>query len=331
MRPSAPCVCTSAVTPICESWQAAPTAEVLSLLHGECTRWSVDLGWDLARDWAAVEPARRAGLLAGWVVRGTDRQPRGWAFGVDIDGERQVGAVVADDADTAQQLMHTLTADASVRRALAFVRTTEIVTPDLLRAHGFEVQPFAYLVAPTGGASIDADTWRAQDRIATADLLMRAYVDDRSLRPFARQGTPADWLDYVDALTMRPGCGVFSPLCSVVIREGRRLLGVALVTSIGPTTAHLAQLAVAPEARGRGRAQTLLAAARANADRVLRASRISLLVSTANTPALTLYARAGFRHAGDFVAASLCGERESVTLRGGIAGGAGRVVEGAGL
>jgi ribosomal protein S18 acetylase RimI-like enzyme len=92
------------------------------------------------------------------------------------------------------------------------------------------------------------------------------------------------------------------------------LLGVALGTSIGSTTAHLAQLAVAPEARGRGLAQTLLAAARANADRVLRASRISLLVSTANTRALRLYARAGFRRTGDFVAAARGGRRVSQPL-----------------
>jgi ribosomal protein S18 acetylase RimI-like enzyme len=292
------------VTPICESWQVAPTPEILSLLHRECTRWSVDLGWDLARDWAAVEPARRAGLLPGWVVRGIDHRPRGWAFGVDLAGERQIGAVVADDADAAAQLLDTVTAEPTVTQALAFVRVSDVVTPDLLRGHGFTVQPYAYLLAATGGATVEAETWRTDDRVATAEVLMRAYADDGSLRPFARQGTPADWLDYVDALTMRPGCGVFCPHGSVVIRDGRRLLGVALVTSIGPTTAHLAQLAVVPEARGRGFAQTLLAAARANADRVLRASRISLLVSTANTRALTLYARAGFRRTGDFVAAA---------------------------
>jgi ribosomal protein S18 acetylase RimI-like enzyme len=297
------CASTCDVPPICESWQAAPTAEVLSLLHRECARWSVDLGWDLARDWAAVDPARRVGLLPGWVVRGTDHQARGWAFGVDLDGERQVGAVVADDADAAQHLIDALTADPSVAHTLAFVRATDVVNAALLRANGFDVQPYAYLIAPTAGASLGVDTWRTDDRVATAEVLMRAYADDRSLRPFARRGTPDDWLDYVDALTMRPGCGVFSPHCSVVIRDGQRLLGVALVTSIGPTTAHLAQLAVAPDARGRGLAQTLLAEARAHAGRVLRASRLSLLVSTANTPALTLYARAGFRHTGDFVAA----------------------------
>jgi ribosomal protein S18 acetylase RimI-like enzyme len=295
------------VTPICESWQTAPTAEVLSLLHQECARWSVDLGWDLARDWAAVEPARRAGLLPGWVVRGADRRARGWAFGVDLDGERQVGAVVADDADAAQHLIEAVTADPSVAHALAFVRVSDVVNADLLRARGFDVQAYAYLIAPTIDAPQRVETWRTDDRVATAELLMRAYADDHSLRPFARQGTPADWLDYVDALTMRPGCGVFSPQSSVVIRDGQRLRGVALVTSIGPTTAHLAQLAVAPEARGRGLAQTLLAAVRANARRVLGASRLSLLVSTANTPALTLYARAGFRHAGDFAAAVFVG------------------------
>jgi ribosomal protein S18 acetylase RimI-like enzyme len=306
------------VTPICESWQVAPTTEVQGLLRRECTRWSVDLGWDLARDWAAVEPARRAGLLSGWVVRGTDRQARGWAFGVDLEGERQVGAVVADDEDAAHRLIEELTADTSIAHALAFVRVNDVVTADLLRTSGFGVQPYLYLVAPSGGATGVAEAWQTDDRVATAELLMRAYADDRTLRPFARRGTPDEWLEYVDALTMRPGCGVFSPQSSVVIRLGQRLLGVALVTSIGPTTAHLAQLAVAPEARGRGLASTLLTAARANAERVLRASRLSLLVSAANASAFGLYARAGFRHAGDFVAASLDLEhleREGVSPR----------------
>lgn len=307
MTPCVRCGSRCAVIHTCESWQAAPSPEVLGLLHRECTRWSVDLGWDLVRDWAAVEPARRSGLLAGWIVRGLDHQPRGWAFGVDVDDERQIAAMVADTADATTQLIHACMAGPSVTRALAFVRADDVVTADVLTAHGFSVQPYVYLIAPTGGTTPVSEPWCAADRFATADLLMRAYAEDRSLRPFARQGTPEDWLDYVDALTMRPGCGIFSPQASVVMREGGALVGVALVTSIGQTTAHLAQLAVAPQMRGRGLARALLSAARVSADRVLRASRISLLVSTANTPALRLYARAGFRHAGDFVAAVFAG------------------------
>lgn len=237
-------------------------------------------------------------------MRGLDHQPRGWAFGVDLDAERQIAALVADSTGAAAQLIDACTADPAVTRALAFVRVNHVVTPEMLTVHGFSVQPYAYLIAPAGGANPAFDTWRAEDRLATADLLMRAYAEDRSLRPFARLGTLNDWLDYVDALTMRPGCGVFSPQATVVMREGGAVVGVALVTSIGQTTAHLAQLAVAPAVRGRGLARALVGAARVNADRVLRASRVSLLVSTANTPALRLYAREGFRHAGEFVAAT---------------------------
>lgn len=292
------------MTHTCESWQTAPSPEVLGLLTRECTRWSVDLGWDLARDWAAVEPARRSGLLSGWIVRGLDHQPRGWAFGVDVEAERQIAALVADTPGAADQLIHTCMSASAATRALAFVRLNDVVTVDMLTAHGFSAQPYAYVIAPTGGAASVCDAWRAEDRLATADLLMRAYAEDRSLRPFARRGTFDEWVDYVDALTLRPGCGVFSAQASVVMREGGAVVGVALVTSIGQTTAHLAQLAVAPVMRGRGLARALVAAARENAHRVLRASRLSLLVSTANTPALRVYARAGFRHAGDFVAAS---------------------------
>jgi ribosomal protein S18 acetylase RimI-like enzyme len=273
-------------------------------LYRECTRWHVELGWDLARDWAAVDPARQTGQLPGWVARDIDGRARGCAFGVDGPAGRQIAAVIAGDRASAEGLFHAAIHDGEPGGILAFVRTDAVVTADVWRAHGFAVQPYAYLVAPTVARPALGSSWEASDRLATAQLLERAYATDTTLRPFARRGTPDEWLDYLDALTLRPGCGVFSPAASVVLRTGDEVIGVALVTAIGATTAHLAQLAVTPEARGRGWAARLVAAARANAARVLGASRLSLLVSSANTPALTVYRRAGFVHAGDFLTAS---------------------------
>jgi ribosomal protein S18 acetylase RimI-like enzyme len=302
----------------CEDWQDAPSRSIMSLLRQEYDRWHVDLGWDLERDWAAVEPARKSGLLPGWLARDAKGVTRGWAFGVDQPEIRQIGAVVADADEYADRLIAAASGD-PLRETIAFVKSSPVVTAARWRRLGFAVQPYIYKVAPTrtaaardagsgkgrpdADAGITAACWSNSDGHETAKLLARAYAADRGLRPFARGGSAAEWHDYVAAITLRPGCGVFSPAASVAMRQHGELVGVALVTSIGRTTAHLAQLALDPSVRGRGISWTLLDRARANADRVLGASRLSLLVSEANRAALAIYSRQGFRAAGEFIAA----------------------------
>jgi ribosomal protein S18 acetylase RimI-like enzyme len=290
------------------AWQAASSSDVLDLLHRECTRWSIDLGWDLARDWAAVEPARQAGLLPGWITRDDNGRARGWAFGVDGAEVRQIGALVADNDAAADALLRDIVATPS--RIEAFVRNCDGLTAALWHAHGFAVQPYDYLVAPlrpptapAATAPTDERPWRSTDVPTAAELFMRAYAADTSLRPFARTGRIDDWEEYVRALTERPGCGVFVPECSVVVEDGGLMAGVALVTSVGATTAHLAQLAVAPGHRGRGLAMRLLCAASERARTTLGASRISLLVSRANTVAQAIYRRVGFAPVAEFTTA----------------------------
>lgn len=296
-----------------EPWQSAASQEVLPLLRREYTRWSVDLGWDLARDWAAVDPARRSGLLAGWLARDRTGAASGLAFGVDLPDTRQLAAVIADDVEVADELLATACGDPA-RHTLFFGRIGDSLTLASLARAGFTVQPYAYLVAPSDpgasrmpGASVGesetSGTYEASDRDDVATLLMSAYASDRTLRPFARAGTLDDWRDYVDALTLRPGCGVFSPDASVLIRRDGELAGVVLVSSVGATTAHLGQVALAERWKGRGLSHTLVATARRRAASVLGASRCSLLVSEANPVALRVYGSAGFRKAGEFAVA----------------------------
>lgn len=296
----------SSATLVVEPWAGVPGAVMRPLLHAECTRWAVDLGWDLARDWAAVEPARRSGLLPGWVAKASDGHIAGWAFAADTPGLRQLGALVADDRATADLLLREAVL-AGANPVGGFLRATPTVDAGLFQQAGCTVQPYHYLVRTISEHDRPQthtawDMWRDQDAEAVADLLHRAYASDQTRRPFARAGSFEDWCDYVDALTRRPGCGVFSPESSVVVREAGEMLGVLLVTSVGPTTAHLAQMAVAPAARARGLGAELLAEAARRASRHLRATRLSLLVSDANQSACRLYARAGFSAEGEFLA-----------------------------
>jgi len=65
------------------------------------------------------------------------------------------------------------------------------------------------------------------------------------------------------------------------------------VTKLSHDTVHLAQVAVAPEARGRGLARRVVTASLAAADAAGYA-RATLLVSERNRPARRVYDRLGF-------------------------------------
>jgi ribosomal protein S18 acetylase RimI-like enzyme len=116
-------------------------------------------------------------------------------------------------------------------------------------------------------------------------------------------GLATEWREYVEGLTRRPGCGTFVPEASLLAREGASLAAVALATQIGPETAHLAQLAVAPQMRRGGTARALVQAVGAAVQSTRGCRTLTLLVSAANTPAARLYRGLGFRPSGGFLAA----------------------------
>jgi ribosomal protein S18 acetylase RimI-like enzyme len=77
--------------------------------------------------------------------------------------------------------------------------------------------------------------------------------------------------------------------------------GISLVSFVGSRVAHIAELSVAPDARGAGLGHELLrqsAAGLAHAG----AERISLTVTATNEEAIRLYTRFGFRESRRFCA-----------------------------
>ena len=75
-----------------------------------------------------------------------------------------------------------------------------------------------------------------------------------------------------------------------------------LTTTIDPRTAHIAQVAVSPDAQGQGMGGRLVSWASAMAH-VAGYERITLLVAARNHAANALYARLGFSQTALFLAA----------------------------
>jgi predicted N-acetyltransferase YhbS len=90
---------------------------------------------------------------------------------------------------------------------------------------------------------------------------------------------------------------------SQVAAGGEALDGAAIVTRLAPSTAHLAQLAVRSEARGRGLGRQLVELALEKAA-AAGCDCMTLLVRESNGPARSLYARLCFTERAAFVAAS---------------------------
>lgn len=297
----------------CASWGGASPEVVAPLVARETQLWRTRFGWDLARDWAGLEAARVDGRVQGVLAHSVPERGDvgGWAFHVDSGPTRLVGALIADDEVVTNALVRAVLTAGCPDAVLVFVRDAAPGLAAVLAEQSFQVEGYTLLSRPvSAGAAGDqvGRTWDASDLAPAAALLCEAYEKETPLRPFAPGGQPAEWHDYVCALTERPGCGVFAPHLSVVVptpgsESGASTLdGLVMTTLIGPAVAQLAQVAIAPRARRQHLGARLL-------DRACRLAgaagcrHVTLLVADTNVKAGRLYAAAGFTPVGTFVAA----------------------------
>jgi ribosomal protein S18 acetylase RimI-like enzyme len=292
-----------------QDWRLSTPEEIEPLLVTEHEAWLHDLDWDVRTAWHAVEPARRAGTLSGFVARDEDGRTVGWtAFLVHRDNV-QVLAFVAPAAHAASALLDAiLTSDECAAADAVFfcVRSAADSLPDALASRGFRVELYRYLVVdlePMGPVSAGLRRWAA-DGNRLVRLFAQAYAGDATTRAFAPHGSTAEWTEYVGTLLTTTGCGRFVPVLSVVApsADGHEIAGAVIVTDLSPGTSHVAQIAVNPGERGRGLGRQLLAGAMSAAASAGYA-RMTLLVAGSNRAALALYERGGFRDRSTFVVA----------------------------
>ena len=292
-----------------QDWRLSTPDEIEPLLALEREAWLRDLDWDVREAWQAVEPARRAGTLSGFVARDDHGRTVGWTSFLLHHDNVQVLAFVAADAHTAAALLDAILASderASADAVLFCVRSAADSLPDALAARGFQVETYRYLAAdlqPLPAVSSPLRRWAA-DGARLARLFARAYDGNLTTRAFAPPGSSAEWTEYVVTLLTTTGCGRFVPGLSFVVpaAASAELAGAIVVTDLGPGTSHVAQIAVDPGSRGRGLGRDLLAGAMSAAASAGYA-RMTLLVAASNRPALGLYERAGFLARSSFVVA----------------------------
>lgn len=300
---------------IVRDWREADARLLRSCYAREQRSWRLDLGWDTAATWATIEQARTTWGLPGVVALDSHGAVAGWAFAMR-DGETlHVGGLVASSPEATAALLDGLLAGVEHDTAACFIRQRAAGLGDALVRCGFDVERFLYLSRPLipavgspfrrpastpapGSPSFRA--WTASDLESAAALLQASYTAEGG-RHFAPGGTIREWSRYLAGLVEQRGCGVFDDALTRVAGDDP-LQALALVTSLAPGTAHVAQFVVHPEHRGRGVAAAMLddvvVSARAAGNEAL-----TLLVGEHNLRARRLYASRGFSECGTFVAA----------------------------
>ncbi len=153
-------------------------------------------------------------------------------------------------------------------------------------------------------AEIELCRWSPSFYQPTAELIQTAYVGHLDSEINDQYRTLAGSERFLHNIIRFPGCGVFDPDASFILRERRSngLIGVVLCSRVAPDAGHVTQLCVAPVWRGRRLGDFLL---RQTLLRMASTSYrfVTLTVSENNHSALQLYLATGFstRHRFDAV------------------------------
>lgn len=283
-------------------WRTMPADRMAPLYAVERQRWLNCLHWDYTATLADIERARVGGQLQGAVAL-SGRRIAGWVYFLTHRSALLIGGLHAVTADAARQLLQAALRSDAARQAATMIAFGYFDAPDIERVctdAGLVVEPYEYLSLDLhdepAGAMRDAVRYDVGRNAAVARLLRDAYAMAPASRPFAIRGTDDEWIEYVAQLTVTNGCGEFDAASSLIDRDGR---GVAIVSAVSPSTAHLCQLAVRPDATRNGLGQQLLRAACARAKDNGRA-RMTLTVASSNTAAVSLYRRFGFTEIARF-------------------------------
>jgi ribosomal protein S18 acetylase RimI-like enzyme len=294
----------------CDDWRGLSARDVVPLLDAEARCWRDRLGWDVTGSWRAIEPARAAGRLPGFVARDATGRPAGWTFFLEHHGSLQVAALVGDTPDAVDALVDAILSSDVASRTSACVWCVRAAAPGLaaaLGACGADVTRYLYLSAPARRGVVarlpESRAWRDGDEPHVAALFARAYGAAGGLRAFAPNDTREEWRDYVHSLRHSPGCGRFLPEASLIAAgDDAAVAAATVVTAVAPETAHLAQIVVDPAVQRQGWGQRLAGHALRSAG-ALGYARFTLLVAEDNAAARALYGRLGFVEQEAFVVA----------------------------
>jgi ribosomal protein S18 acetylase RimI-like enzyme len=291
-------------------------AKLRPLLQDEALRWQRRLHWDYTRASNTLLEYLDGRILPGYVALRSG-SIIGYAFCVFEAAKAVIGDVYAlhetesltnPVCDTLlHHLIELLQATPGVDRIesqLLMFPVGALAAP--FRAAGFQSSPRLFMMAGLSSAPADShppaaprplfEPWHPAFYEPAAELILRCYTGHMDAGLNDQYRSLAGAQRFLHNIIRFPGCGVFDPANSWVLRNPstHALDAVILCSRIRGDVGHITQLCVRPSLRGRGLGRLLLqhCAARLTQQGV---RHLSLTVTEANTPALRLYHNNGFR------------------------------------
>lgn len=292
------------------------------LLEEEARLWRERLRWDYGSSTELLLQYLESRVLQGYVALAHGRVC-GYSFAVYEGNKAVIGDAFAFGLGAARDLQTTRTLLVHMLELLRHSPMVDRIESQLLLSDAgefagifsgpeFRVYPRLFLecdLSPRPQLAAAQDDrvatlspglvlaqWIPQDYQAAGELIHAAYAGHMDAEINDQYRTLHGALRFLHNIVRFPGCGVFDPVHSWVLRDkqARTPVGLVLASRVGMDVAHITQFCVAPKYRGQGLGAMLLRHSVA----MLRGAgfqAITLTVTEANASAVELYKRFGFR------------------------------------
>jgi ribosomal protein S18 acetylase RimI-like enzyme len=296
------------------------------LLETESRVWEQRLRWNYQSSTELLLQYLDSRILPGFVALDCGRIC-GFTFCVYEGQKAVVGDAFAIGNDTAQMLQTTQTLLHQLLQLLQHSPGIQRIESQLLLydagsineaflAAGFSMYPRLFMEYNLDNTSnspharnelnlppnIDLLRWSADYYQAAAELIHECYLGHIDARINDQYCSLHGSLRFLHNIVRFPGCGVFEPDASWVLRDRSNgaMVGMLLCSRVASDVAHITQLCIAPGWRGHGLGRAVLDYCSNHLARAGFAA-ITLTVTEANQQAVKLYQTRGFfiRHRFD--------------------------------
>ncbi len=290
------------------------------LFQEEAQRWREELFWDYRPSIDLVRKFVDSHSLGGYAaIEGGN--PVGYGFYVLEDHKGLIGGLFVSSSENPQ--------NGATERLLSELVGTLRATPRLQRIEaqlmpfGAELDPAflsqhfhlhtrqfmflrlaeANLLSRQLSPGLRIEPWSDRAFDAAARLIQLAYTDHVDGQINDQYCSEAGSLRFLRNIVLLPGCGIFLPEASFVVRPATEdtLVGMILTSTVADKVGHTTQVCVKPGYHGNGIGRQLMEHS-IRALRRLRYESLSLTVTSVNTHAVELYEHLGFRTVKTFAA-----------------------------
>jgi GNAT superfamily N-acetyltransferase len=293
--------------------------QLAAILDEETLSWQEELDWDFRSSADLVRRFVHMQALSGFALM-CGPQMIGYSYYVCEEGKGLIGDLyvmrehrtVETEDILLRAVIDAILRSPGVRRVESqLMMLSSPLARNVPRENSFRCYPRYFMEAPLGLPTlpekvlpgITVSAWQVSRQEETARLIAASYKGHIDSQINDQYRSPGGARRFLMNIVQFPGCGTFFGPASYTATDttGRQLRGVSLASLVAPDVGHITQVCVSPADRSTGLGYELmrrsLLSLAANGCRA-----VSLTVTAANQPALSLYERMGFALRREFAA-----------------------------